>query len=153
MLPNIAVLTLVLVASQAASRDECLTRRAVSVSKRVIAADVVISGTIKKLLYTIDDNLEEYAADVIVHWVYKGQDAFPDDFDPPKTVFVSGFGQEEACRNEVELGDTKVFFLKVGDDGRLALNYYWIDSRFADGIGTMQSKNLDQTIRTVAGEF
>jgi hypothetical protein len=156
MLPSIAVLALVFVGLQAASEDECLNRRPVSVSERVIAADVVLSGTIR-LLYQSKDK-EEYAADIYVHWIYKGQTAFPDDFDSPtlvpSDVFVTGFGREATCRNEVELGETKMFFLKIGDDDRLTLNYYWTDDgRFADGTGSIKSNNLEQAITTVDGEF
>lgn len=154
MASSIAVWFFVLLlVSQAASDGDCLGRQAVDVAERVVQADVVVSGTAKKLLRTLND-ASQYAAEILVYWIYKGESTFPSDFELPARVFVTGFGPEEECRNEVELGDTHVFFLKISDDQRLTLNYYWKDDdlSFADGVGAMQLGNLDETADTVVGE-
>lgn len=143
----------VFLASQAACERDCLNRQPVDVQARARAADVVVSGQVKKLLRSNDSS--QYAAEILVYWIYKGQSHFPSDFVEPAPVFVMGFGPEDDCRNEVELGDTLLFFLMIDTDEHLTLNYYWDADNvsFADGVAPMQLLSLDQTMEVVDGIY
>ncbi|XP_059142474.1 agrin-like, partial [Physella acuta] len=95
-------------------------------------ASVVVSGTVKKVMYDHDNSLNEtrmFAGQIEIKRVFKGEDEVDrvakdvrGTFRVYKNVVVEGFGDPKICQNLVKERETKIFMLNLSDDGQLKLN-------------------------------
>lgn len=95
-------------------------------------ASVVVSGTVKKVLYDHENSLNEtrlFTGQIEIKRVFKGEkevDRLGQDvrgtFRVYKNVVVEGFGDPKICQNLVKERETKIFMLNLSDDGQLKLN-------------------------------
>lgn len=103
---------------------------------RESAADVVLTGTVKRLYGAQHADL--YSGEVLVKRVVKG-----DHIKAGETLIVEGFGNKEICTSQTIPKDSKIFLLSQLQTGRFRLNSSMIQ---------INSPNLDKMTATVKGK-
>ena len=132
-----------------------------TLEEREEMANVVVTGTVKKIMPPDDSNISgmqrdgggqaTYKSEIEIKRVFKGDDmvnelasVFIDPVRHHKMVMVEGFGDPHICENQVHLADTKIFLLTKGYNGALKLN---------SSILPITLTNLDYTEAVVKSEL
>lgn len=102
---------------------------------RETMADVVVTGTVKRLYSTRDD---VYSGEVLVKRVVKGG-----HLRAGESLLVEGFGNADLCMSNAVVKDSKIFLLSQLDTGRFRLNSSMVQ---------INAPNLDKITATVKGK-
>lgn len=111
---------------------ECLEER---LKIREGAADVVLTGTVKRLYNGLGDF---YSGEVLVKRVVKG-----DYIKPGETLIIEGFGNKDICSSQAFEKDSKIFLLSQLQTGRFRLN---------SSVIQVNLPNLEKITATVKGK-
>lgn len=140
----------VLVLSSLAPTSHAACREAKSLEEREEIANVVVSGTVKKIMVDERDiNKGLYKSEIEIKRVFKGENIVKqvaNGFDQVRQhpmVMVDGFGDPRICDSEIRVADTKIFLLNKGYNGELVLN---------SSILPITRVNLDYTDAVVKGK-
>ncbi|KAG8194887.1 hypothetical protein JTE90_029178 [Oedothorax gibbosus] len=101
---------------------------------RETMADVVVTGTVKRLYSTRED---VYSGEVLVKRVVKGG-----HLRAGESLLVEGFGNADLCLSKAVVKDSKIFLLSQLDTGRFRLNSSMVQ---------INAPNLDKITATVKG--